>query len=81
MQFSVTVNGQCAGGNHVQLTVTAGQQVRQITVSRDDLMIDFSSVEDVRDFLIPLLRQRIKGSGAITPAQRRTAIESAPFYI
>lgn len=81
MQFTVAVNGQCAGGNHVHLTVTAGQQARQITVSRDDFLIDFSSVDDVRDFLIPLLRQRIKEAGATTPAQRRTAIESAPFYI
>lgn len=81
MQFTVTVSGQCASGGHVHLAVTAGQQTRQITVSRDDFLIDFSSVDDVRDFLIPLLRQRIKESRATTPAQRRTAIENAPFYI
>jgi len=81
VQFTVTVNGQCAGGNHVNLTLTAGVQTRQVTITRGDLQIDFSDIDAVRDYMIPLLRQRIKEAGATTPAQMRTAIESAPFYV
>ncbi len=81
MQFTVTVNGQCAGGNHVDLMLAAGVQTLQITITRSDLQIDFSNIEAVRDYVIPLLRQRVKESGATTPAQMRTAIESAPFYV
>ncbi len=81
MQFTVVVNGQCAGGNHVHLTVTAGAQSRQITLTRADLAVDFSSLDAVRDTLAILLRSRIKESGATTPAQIKTAIESKGFYL
>ncbi len=81
MQFTVAVDGQCPGGNHVHLTVSAGAQSRQITLTRADLAVDFSSLDAVRDTLAILLRSRIKESGATTPAQIKNAIESKGFYI
>ncbi len=81
MQFTVAVNGQCGGGNHVHLTVSAGAQSRQITLTRADLAVDFSSLDAVRDTLAILLRSRIKEAGATTPAQIKAAIESKAFYL
>lgn len=65
----------------MHLTVTAGQQSRAVTLTKRDLQIDFSSVDDVRDALSTLLRSRIKESGATTPAAIKAAIESKGFYL
>jgi len=81
MQFTVVVDGQCTGGNHVHLTVTSGAQSRQITLTRKDLQIDFSNAAEISNVLYILLRARIKEYGAVTPAQIKAAIESKEFYI
>lgn len=81
MQISVTVNGLCPGGEHVNLTLTSGAQSRPVTIMRADLLAKPRAIADVLDALIPLLRQRVLESGATSNAQRRAAIESAPFHI
>lgn len=78
MQLTITVDGVCAGGNHVHLSVTNGQQTRTITLSRDDLTFEPSEYETV---IAALIRSRVKQAGATTPAQIRSAIESGPFYL
>lgn len=76
--LSVTVNGICAGGNHVHLTVTVGGRTRNFSLTRDDLALDGDEIEAAA---VSRIRSAVKEAGATNLAQIKAALEGKAFKV
>lgn len=83
MRLSVVINSVCAGNSHANATVTHVESGKtyNIVLNRQDFVLDYSDISEVREMLNNLIRSRIKESGATTLAAMKTAIESKVFFL
>jgi len=80
MTFTVAVNNACTGGNHLHCTLTIGGNTYPLTLSREDLLVDYTR-EEAEQAVIARLRSRVKESSASTFNQIKTALEGQTFKI
>lgn len=77
--YTVRVAGVCSGGEHITLNLRRdGTTVRQMVVTKTDIMNNETQLEDA---LVFFLRAAIKKAGATTMAQAKTAVEAAEWVI
>lgn len=83
--FTVEVTGTCPGGGHVHLNIKRDDNlVRSVSFETADLVsgagdFDLMDNSDWWFLLKVLLRLEIKGSGASTLAEAKTAVEAAEW--
>ena len=77
--YTVTVAGQCSGGEHITLTVKRnGVAVKNITVTKTDLLnMDLDG--NWETVIFAFIREKVKSSGAVNAAQAKTAVEAASW--
>lgn len=80
MTFTVTVNSVCSGGNHLHCTLTVGGNSYPLTLSRDDLNVDYTR-EEALEAIVARLRSKVKEASASTYNQIKTALEGQTFKI
>ncbi len=82
MELAITVDGVCAGGGHIYLSISKnGATAKQITLEKKDFFFEPDEYETV---LATIVRSRIKtlGYDKNTPlAALKTAIESEVFKL
>ena len=75
--YTVIVDGVCAGGEHIKLSVLKdGVEMRKFGVTKEEVLTHETNWEDV---LVFFLRQAIRKAGATTLAQAKTAVEAAEW--
>jgi len=75
--YTVKVEGQCSGGEHIRLAVLRnGVEVKKFGVTRTDMLTNNTDWEDA---LVFFLRQAIKKAGATTVSAAKTAVEAASW--
>ncbi|MFN7019898.1 MAG: hypothetical protein ACK4WH_01045 [Phycisphaerales bacterium] len=80
---TITVNGFCAGGGHVRLTIATARRGSH-TFSLDtaewrEAVRDFNYQDFYRDQIAALVRGVLRSNPSATRAQLRAAIEAATF--
>ena len=78
MTFTVNQLSRCAGGNHIDLTITVGAQARTIHLLQSDLTLE---PDELRDAVITRVRSAVKESGATTAAEVKAAIEGQTYRV
>lgn len=78
MNLTIKIDGFCAGGNHIHMTITAGGKDFPLTLEKEDFNLTPSDIEVAA---VTLLRSFVKKSGLTDWGQIKTAVEAEVFKL
>ena len=79
MELTIKIDSICAGGTHINMTVTKnGITTKKMLINKLDFSIE---PEEYEETLAILIRSFVKKSGLTNMAQIKTAIEAEVFKI